>query len=237
MAHRHHAGEAHEDVAHATPGPTRAGHERRTWAVAALFAAAVAVQLAAAGAAHSTALVAEALHMGAHVSAFALAGLAYAAARRLEAAGRTRAAAVAPDLAALLNGVLLLALGADLAASSAGALGRPHAVDFGLALGAAGAGLVVNLVAAGLLHHDHAHEHGHGRDVNFTAVRLHVLGDAAAALMAIVGLGAGRLFGWSWTDGAAGVVGAGLVVALGLQVCLQSARYLRRDRANLSRST
>ena len=81
--------------------------------------------------------------------------------------------------------------------------------------------------------HDHPHDHGHEhedghdhphardpapvttaapRDSNLRAAYLHVLADAATSILAIVGLLAGRLYGWVWMDALMGIVGA-LVIA------------------------
>lgn len=160
--------------------------------------------------------------MSAHVSAFALAGLAYAAQRPLERAHRFGAAHAATDIAALLNGLLLMGLGVSLIGRSLGALGGAAPTEFGPALGVAGFGLAVSLAGAALLHHDPAHEVGHGRDLNFRAVHLHVLGDAGAGLLAIAGLSLGRSFGWGWADPLAGALGAALVLVLGLQITCRS---------------
>ena len=93
-------------------GETVAGHERRTWGVVGLATAAAAAELVGGGRTGSAALTAEGLHMGAHVSAFAMAGLAYALGRGSERAGRPRLAMPAPDAAALLNGLLCSSAGA-----------------------------------------------------------------------------------------------------------------------------
>ena len=219
---------AHE---HDDPRATVARHERRAWAVAALAVAATVVELGGGWLTGSSALLAEALHMGAHVGAFVLAGVAYAASR-LFRRSRPRLARAAPDLAALVNGVLLLSLGTSLATESLEALRQAHPVAYGPALALALFGLLVNGAAAALLHHDHAHETGHGRDMNFRAIYLHVIGDLAVALLAVVGLVLGRSLGWRWTDPVAGMLGATLVIVLGAQVSWRSLRYLAggRDR-------
>ncbi len=71
--------------------------------------------------------------------------------------------------------------------------------------------------------HDHAegrHQHGHhrgpaparARDHNLRSAYLHVLADAATSVLAIIGLLAGRAYGWIWMDPLMGMVGA-LVIA------------------------
>ena len=58
-------------------------------------------------------------------------------------------------------------------------------------------------------HHGHAH-HGHAghADHNIRAAYVHVLADAMTSVLAIVALGAGRLYGWSFLDPVMGIVGA-----------------------------
>jgi len=220
---------------HAAPEAAAVRHERRTWMGAVLTAAAAAIELAGGGWTGSAALAGEGLHMGAHLSAFLLAGLGYVLARRLRTDRRADAAELAADAAALANGLLLLVLGAALAWGSLQSLQRATPVAFGSALGIAVFGFAVNLVAIAVLNHAHAHETGHARDLNFRAIYLHVLGDAAVALLAILGLVLGRSFGWRWTDAAAGGLGALLLMLLGFQVAFRSARRLVEDRRALAR--
>lgn len=60
----------------------------------------------------------------------------------------------------------------------------------------------------------HSHEHGSGaaaaahRDNNMRAAFIHVAADAAVSVLAIIGLVAGRFFGWVWMDPVMGIVGA-----------------------------
>jgi cation diffusion facilitator family transporter len=62
--------------------------------------------------------------------------------------------------------------------------------------------------------HDHG-DHGNGldtRDHNIRAAYVHVIGDAAISVLAIIGLTLAKMFGWLWMDPLAGIVGA-LVIA------------------------
>jgi Co/Zn/Cd efflux system component len=81
----------------------------------------------------------------------------------------------------------------------------------------------VNLVSAWLLHeeparepglfhgnthdHHHHHQHHHDTDHNLPAAYVHVMADAAVAILAVIGLSAGRLLGWVWMDPLMGIVG------------------------------
>lgn len=224
-------GGAHLHHDHADAGDTVARHERRTWMGGGLTLAAAVVELVGGWRTGSASVSAEGLHMAAHLAAFLLAGLGYVLARRLTGQGRHHAAARAPDAAALANGLLLLGMGATLAIGSAAALHRPDSLAFAPALGLALFGLAVNVVSVGLLSHSHVHEAGHGRDMNFRAIYLHILGDTAVGVLAVAGLLAGHAFRWRWTDPAAGALGAMLLIGVGLQVTFRSARYLRESAA------
>lgn len=80
---------------------------------------------------------------------------------------------------------------------------HPEHIDFSEALPVAVIGLVVNLVSAKLLEHDH-HEH---HDHNIRAAYLHVLADAMTSVLAIVALLGGRYLQWTFLDPVMGVVG------------------------------
>jgi cation diffusion facilitator family transporter len=79
-------------------------------------------------------------------------------------------------------------------------------------------------------HHGHAHAHDHGHhhhgadahhhrghhhhaDQNFRAAYVHVAADALTSVLAIVALGAGRLFGWSFLDPVMGLVGTLVIMS------------------------
>ena len=102
---------------------------------------------------------------------------------------------------------------------------NPVPIAFNEAIPIAALGLGVNLLTAFLLRDDHGHhhengqgrhhgdhEHEHGRrgeqhrDHNLRAAFVHVLADAAVSVLVIIGLVAGRQFGWIWMDPAMGLV-------------------------------
>ena len=56
--------------------------------------------------------------------------------------------------------------------------------------------------------HSHGHDGAAHRDNNMRAAVVHVLADAAVAVLVIVGLILARLFGWLWMDPLAGIIGA-----------------------------
>lgn len=84
-------------------------------------------------------------------------------------------------------------------------------------------------------HHDHdhhdQHHHDHGadhRDLNMRAAYIHILADAAVSVLVIIGLLLARYFGWSWTDPAAGLIGA-VVIANWSYVLIKAAGAVLLD--------
>jgi cation diffusion facilitator family transporter len=71
------------------------------------------------------------------------------------------------------------------------------------------------MLSGGGSHHHHHHQddghHHHHQDNNLRAAYLHVLADALTSVLAIVGLLAGRFFGWDWMDPLMGLVGAAVI--------------------------
>jgi len=206
---------------HAAPistAATMAGHERRTWAVAAINLAATVVLVTSGVVLASAAVLAEGLHTAAHVGAVVIAGVAYRVAARQRLMGRETAARRVGDAAGLANAVFLIAVAGVLAVESLGHLRHPAMIDVGKAVGLAVFGLIVNVASLAFLHHSHGHEHGHHRDLSFRAVYLHMIGDAAVGLLSIAGLLLVGAFGWRWADGIAGLGGAVLIAILAVQI-------------------
>jgi cation diffusion facilitator family transporter len=94
---------------------------------------------------------------------------------------------------------------------------NPVSIAFNQAIPIAVVGLGVNLLSAYLLRDDHDHHHGHvyqhdhershvHRDHNLRAAFVHVMADAAVSVLVIIGLFAGRQFGWVWMDPIMGLV-------------------------------
>ncbi|GLR77389.1 CDF family Co(II)/Ni(II) efflux transporter DmeF (plasmid) [Azospirillum oryzae] len=65
--------------------------------------------------------------------------------------------------------------------------------------------------------HEHGNEHGHGghhaHDLNMRSAYVHVLADAATSVLAILGLLAAGLFGWTWMDPIVGLVGTAVILS------------------------
>jgi cation diffusion facilitator family transporter len=236
--------------------PGNPAGERRTWFVVALTAVTMVAEIVAGLFTGSMALLADGWHMATHVVALSIAGFAYLLARRW--AGDERFAFGTwkiEVLGAFSSALLLLVVAFAMVFESAHRLLRPEPIQFGIALGVASIGLVVNLLSAWILHgrgaeshhgraahsahghghhhHDHGHEpdhhhvHGHGQsDLNLSSAYAHVLTDALTSVLAIVALAAGLWWGWAWMDPAMGIVGAAVIAWWAKRLIADSARVL-----------
>ena len=192
--------------------------ERRTrWVVALTFFAMV-VEITAGWLSGSMALLADGWHMASHVGALGLAAFAYRFARSHAGDARyTFGTGKVTALAGYSSALFLGAVAAWMALESVTRFFAPVTIHYTEAMIVAAFGLVVNLLSAWLLDHDHDHHHDHDEhdhehvDHNLRAAYLHVLADALTSVLAIVALGGGMLFGWSFLDPLMGIVGAILV--------------------------
>ena len=153
---------AHE---HAFLGDRHGERERRTWSVVALTAAMMVVEIAGGTLFGSIALIADGWHMGTHVLALAIAGLAYLFARRHIGDQRfSLGTGKFGELAAFSSAIILAMIAVGIGYESVLRLLHPVAIQFREAVPIAALGLCVNLASAWLLResHDHAHVHlGH----------------------------------------------------------------------------
>ncbi|MGA9323561.1 MAG: CDF family Co(II)/Ni(II) efflux transporter DmeF, partial [Xanthobacteraceae bacterium] len=150
---------------HAFLGAHHGEHERRTWSVVALTAVMMVVEIVGGTMFGSIALVADGLHMGTHVAALAIAGLAYLFARRhMNDARFTLGTGKFGELAAFASAIILGMIALGIGYESVLRLLHPVAIHFREAVPIAALGLCVNLVSAWLLResHDHGYGHAHG---------------------------------------------------------------------------
>jgi cation diffusion facilitator family transporter len=220
--------------AHVFLGAKHDRHERRTWFVVALTAAMMVTEIIGGTIFGSMAVVADGWHMSTHAGALAIAALAYRFARRHARDPRfTFGTGKFGELAAFSSAVILALIAAAIGYEALMRLHTPIAIDFEQATWLAVAGLGVNLVSAWLLfdedhHHahyshaddddDHAHDHDHGHhhhvhDSNIRAAYVHVLADAMTSVLAIVGLLAGRFYGWVWMDPLMALIGVCVILS------------------------
>jgi cation diffusion facilitator family transporter len=212
-------------------------NERRTWIVIGLTSAMMVGEITAGSLFGSMALVADGWHMATHAGALVIAAAAYLFARRYRDAPHfSFGTAKLGELAAFASAIILAVVSLLIGAGALGRLIGPVPIAFDQAIAVAALGLAVNLASAWLLQdrdHGHGHLHGHAddlhdadehedhhghrhdahRDHNLRAAYLHVLTDAVTSVLAIVGLLAGRLYGWVWMDAVMAMVGS-VVIAL-----------------------
>ena len=190
-------------------GADHAHNERRTWIVAGICVLTLAAQLVGGLIFNSMALIANGLHMGAHVAALVVAAGAYRLARKFADDPRfSFGTGKLGYLAGFANAAVLAVSAVMIAIESGHRLLEPAPVAYDGALPLAGAALVINLICVWLLRPIHKHAHDRDGDLNLSAAHLHLAGDAVVSALAIAGLGLGRLFDWAWADSLAGLAGA-----------------------------
>ena len=211
---------------HVFLGEAHDRNERKTWAVIAICAAMMVAEIVGGLWFGSVALIADGLHMSTHAGALLIAALAYTYSRRYVNDTRlTFGTGKFGDLAAFTSAIALAMIALLIGYESVDRLINPVPIAFNQAIPIAVAGLGVNLLSAFLLRDDHyghtiitidEHEHGHAhvhRDHNLRAAFVHVMADAAVSVLVIVGLIAGREFGWVWMDPVMGLVATVVILS------------------------
>jgi cobalt-zinc-cadmium efflux system protein len=171
----------------------------------------------------SLALLADAGHMASDVASLGLATFALWVAQRPADARRTFGHQRAEILAALAQGLGLVAVAVLIVVEAIERLATPPAIAGAGMLAIATGGLVVNAIGLWLL--------GHGRDHNLSlrGAWLHVASDALGSVGAMSAGAAVWLFGWQLADPIASLVIAVLVIS--------SAWHLMRDAVDVLMET
>lgn len=205
--------------------PPHAEHRTRT--VAWLTAITMVLEIAAGSFFNSMALTADGWHMSTHTFALGLSAFAYAYARRHADDPRFAFGTFKVEvLGGYTSALFLLGVAVMMVWESLSRLRSPLPISFDQAIVVAVIGLVVNIVCALILRHDHEHDaHGH-HDLNLRAAYLHVVADAATSVLAIVALLGGKWLGWHWLDPVMGLVGAVLVAVWAKGLIRDSSRVL-----------
>ncbi len=154
----------------------------------------------------SLALLADAGHMLSDAGSLGLATFALWIAGRPRTPARTFGYHRTEILAALANGVALVAIAALIVFEAWQRLASPREVEGGAMMAVAAGGLGINLVSMWILHG------GRAESLNVRGAWLHVFSDTLGSVGAIA---AGALiwaYGWDWADPVASVVIAALVV-------------------------
>jgi len=169
---------------------------------------------------NSLALIADAGHMLTDVAALTLTLCAIWFGSRAATSRKTYGYYRLEILAAFVNGIALVLLSVWIAIEAFSRWQEPPEVaGTQMALIAAG-GLLVNVIAAFLLHSDHKH------DLNMRGAWLHVMGDLLGSVMAVA---AGLLivgFGWLWADALGSVMISVIIVAGAWRLIMESVNVL-----------
>jgi cobalt-zinc-cadmium efflux system protein len=191
--------------AHA-PVSAAGGHRRRLLIVLGLTLAVMAAEIAGGLMSGSLALLADAAHMATDAAGIALALGAVTLARRPARGRRTFGWQRVEILAAVANGLLLLAVAGYVLVEAIRRIGDPPEIGSSLMLAVAAVGLVVNLGSLAVLHRDRA------ASLNLRGAYLEVLADALGSVAVIVAAVVIRTTGWTPADIIASVVIGCLVV-------------------------
>jgi cation diffusion facilitator family transporter len=206
---------------HVFLGEAHGQNERKTWGVIAICTVMMVAEIVGGLWFGSVALIADGLHMSTHAGALLIAALAYTYSRRYVNDSRlTFGTGKFGDLAAFTSAIALAMIALLIGYESVDRLINPVPIAFNQAIPIAVAGLGVNLLSVFLLRDDHqGHDHfahGHAlvhRDHNLRAAFVHVIADAAVSVLVIVGLFAGRIFGWVWMDPVMGLVATVVILS------------------------
>jgi cobalt-zinc-cadmium efflux system protein len=180
---------------------------RRLILVLGLTAAFMVVEFVGGWIANSLALMADAGHMLSDVAALGLSAFALSAARRPATPGKSYGYLRIEILAALTNGVTLVVISLAIFWQAWRRFQAPQSVEPGLMLGVATAGLLVNIIAARLLHG------ASGHSLNVRGAYLHVLGDLLGSVAAITAAVIILTTGWLPADPLISCIVGALILA------------------------
>ena len=154
---------------------------RKIAIVLGLTAAFTVVEVAGSLLSNSLTLLADASHMATDVLALGLALFGARMAQRRDGAAQYFGNLRWEVMAAMMNGLLLFAIGAGITIEAIDRFGHPRAIDATLFGIVATAGLIVNLISLRVLHGHHEHS------LNARGAYLHIAGDVLGSVGAIVG--------------------------------------------------
>ncbi len=182
----------------------------------------VAAQIGFGIAAHSVALLADAVHNFGDVLGLVFAWGAARLTRLAPTQQRTYGWGRTTIMAALINAVVLLVGTGAIAVESVQRLFAPGEVAGGVVMAVAAAGIVLNGFTALLF------MRGHKDDLNIRGAFLHMASDAAVSLGVVVAAGLILLTGWHWLDPVASLA-IGAVIVIGTWGLLRDAMLLALD--------
>lgn len=189
-------------------------HESKTLWVVLITAITMVVEIFFGITSKSMALLADGIHMGSHVLAIGLSWLAYVIVRKVSNnknfSGNKEKIL---SLSGYSSGLMLLIFAFFILIEAAERFFNPVSINYNEAITVAIIGLIVNIVSAFLLHHDHEHS-----DHNIKAAYLHVIADALTSLTAIIGLFVAMIWKITYIDTIAAIISSLVIIkwAVGL---------------------
>lgn len=193
---------------------TKSQFEKKTLWVVILTAVTMVVEIIFGLTTKSMALLADGIHMGSHVLAIGLSWLAYVIVRRVSNSDKFKGNSnKILSLSGYSSGLILLIFAMVIIVEAIERFMNPMEIVYREAIMVASIGLIVNIISAFLLHHDHDHS-----DHNIRAAYFHVLADAVTSLSAIIGLAIAWKWGVSYVDTIAAIISSLVIIkwAIGL---------------------
>ena len=197
-------------------------HENKTMWVVLLTAVTMAVEIFFGLITKSMALLADGIHMGSHVLAIGLSWVAYIIVRRVSKSEKfTGNSDKILSLSGYSSGLMLLIFAVVIMVEAIQRFYNPVDIVYKEAILVAIIGLLVNIISAFLLHHDHEHS-----DHNIRAAYLHVIADALTSLSAILGLTAAMVWDIPFIDTIAALVSSVVIIKWSVELLKDSGKAL-----------
>ncbi len=197
-------------------------YENKTMWVVLLAAITMVVEIIFGLTTKSMALLADGIHMGSHVLAIGLSWIAYIIVRKVSKNERFKGNSdKILSLSGYSSGLMLLIFAFVIMIEAVERLFNPIDIIYMEAILVAITGLIVNVVSAILLHHEHEHS-----DHNIRAAYLHVIADALTSLSAIFGLTAAMIWEIPFIDPIAALVSSLVIIKWSIGLLKDSGKVL-----------
>ena len=197
-------------------------NEKRTLWVVVLTAITMLVEVFYGISTKSMALLADGIHMGSHVFAIGLSWVAYVIVRKLsKKSSFTGDSSKILALSGYSSGLMLLLFAIFIMVEAMERFFVPQNIVYNDAIIEAIIGLIVNIISARMLHHEH-----HESDHNIKAAYLHVLADALTSVSAIVGLLVAKYFNIVYIDPLVAIVSSLVIIKWSVGLLASSSRDL-----------
>jgi cobalt-zinc-cadmium efflux system protein len=197
-------------------------NENRTLLVVIIAAATMVVEILFGLSTKSIALLADGIHMGSHVLAIGLSWIAYIIVRKVS---RSKKYSGNSDkilsLSGYSSGLILLIFAFVIMVEAVERLYNPSDIAYREAILVACIGLIVNIVSALLLHHDHKKS-----DHNIRAAYIHVIADALTSLTAILGLTVSMIWDIPFIDTIAALISSLVIIKWSVGLLKDSGKVL-----------